>query len=124
MTTTIGHPFRDNEGIKVQLTQDVYAATYPYPHYVVKFSLEPTAAGKRSAQYRYWRDKLGDDWSTDLTDNPEALVEALQRSGLTGAEITQTLDDARTMRNTTPLPKARTTFAHTRGDGSFWKVYQ
>ena len=42
-------------------------AIYPYPHTVTAFYHEPNAAGRASEAYRETRRKLGDDWSSDLT---------------------------------------------------------
>lgn len=76
----IGHTFT-LAGINVQLKRESYNAIYPYPHRVVRIIAHPTVAGQRTNLYRSYRDTLGDDWVTDMTQS-DNLIDALELAGL------------------------------------------
>lgn len=71
-----GHTFTDRSGIQCKVEVQHAHAKYPYPHTTTRIFANPTTKGKRTEAYREIRRKLRDDWSTDLTQSPEAFGHA------------------------------------------------
>ena len=106
MSSTIGQPFKDRDGIEVALMQEQYRAVYPYPCYVVNFRLDPTPRGKQSRAYQTITGILGSEWSTPLTD-PEQTVDAFRAAGIPDDETESILNAAQSLRTTQPLMEYR-----------------
>ena len=73
-------------GVESEVVIERYRAIYPYEHMVTKVIAEPTVKGKKSAVYQEFKRELGDDWSTDMTNDwfdvkyPHVLVEAIHNA--------------------------------------------
>ena len=63
---------------------DVSRVIYPCAGCSTKLIHVPTAKGKRSAAYRELRQKMGDDWDTDLTGSIERYVSIAVELGFSG----------------------------------------
>lgn len=59
------------DGISGVFKYTTYKAIYPYEHMVHKLHHEADKEGMQTKKYRETKQKLGDDWSTDLTDSIE-----------------------------------------------------
>jgi len=71
------------DGIEGIFQHEVREARYPYPHTVERLNHLPTARGKRTDAYRETKRRLGDDWSTDLTDS-DRYFEIATKLGFVG----------------------------------------
>lgn len=69
------------DGVSGVLRHKTISARYPYPHVDHTLSHMADAKGKRSPKYIELRDKLRDDWSTDLT-NSDRLIDIAMRLGV------------------------------------------
>lgn len=66
------------DGISGVLRHETISARYPYAHVDHTLSHTADAKGKRSPKYIELRDKLRDDWSTDLTNSDRLIDIALR----------------------------------------------
>jgi len=74
--------FIDEDGIEKDVIYEEYGAIYPYIHTVRKVWGKPTKKGRRQPKYIEIKEKLGDDWETDLTDTwaePKRLPKKIVR---------------------------------------------
>jgi hypothetical protein len=62
-------------GVHGHFRHTAHGALYPYPYVVEKLEHEPSERGMRSKHYRETRARLGDDWSTDLSQAIEEYCE-------------------------------------------------
>lgn len=57
------------DGMNCKIRVRIVNAVYPYPHESITVEAEPTAAAKRSKKYRSIKERLGDDWLTDILES-------------------------------------------------------
>lgn len=55
------------DGVEGELRYEAQLVSYPVPGWRETLIHQPTERGRNSAVYRTHREKLGDDWVTDLT---------------------------------------------------------
>ena len=62
------------DGLTGVFKYETWDAIYPYAHTVHKMSFVPDAKAKRTEEYRFMRETLGDDFIIDMT-NSETIAE-------------------------------------------------
>lgn len=71
------------KGIQGRFKVQVVTAKYPYPRTLTSLIWEPTAKGRATAAYQKVKRELGDDWTSDLTQDPEEFCAIAIRLGFT-----------------------------------------
>ena len=71
------------DGIHGHFQHETSEARYPYRRIVERLNHVPSAKGMQSKRYKAIRRKLGDDWTTDMTNSVESYCDVATALGFT-----------------------------------------